>query len=105
MCPFLQALAGLFQRIRTARATVKRFSKGSQFANPRKQAKAVRDLANVERKLEGINRQYGRQWTPDVVGAFVVFNCEEVGSRRFSLPYQDTNYVTVFSFFSHARDA
>ena len=89
----MQALSGLSQRIREARATVLRFAEGAVDANPRKHARAEKALKKVERRLEAINREYGRQWRPDVVGAFVVFNCEEVcgSDLRLSLAWGATS--------------
>lgn len=69
-----QALVGLFQRLRTARARVLRFSTGSEFADPRRHTRASKQLEGVERSVDAINRQFGRRWRPDVVGAFVVFS-------------------------------
>ena len=69
-----QALVGLFQRLRTARARVLRFSAGSEFADPRRLTRASKQLEGVERSVDAINRQFGRRWRPDVVGAFVVFS-------------------------------
>ena len=86
-----QALASLFQRMRTARAKVKKFSPGSEFANERQRKRALAALEGIERQVNNVNRIYGRKWRPDVVGAFVVFNNEE--SRRRCL--QDYERFTL----------
>ena len=86
-----QALAGLFQRKRKARAMVKKFSPGSEFAQSRQCAKAVATLNRIEKEVLRIHKTYGQAWSPDCVGAFVVFNNEESRRRcledygRFSL--------------------
>jgi hypothetical protein len=73
-----KGFAGTFQRIRAARATVKKFSAGSPYSDPRKLAEAEATLKGLESKMEEINHLYRQTWKPDCVGAFVVFNCEEV---------------------------
>jgi hypothetical protein len=67
----------MFERIRTARATVKKRSPGSPEANHEKLRIANARLDELDRKMETINKKYARDWCPDCVGAFVVFNCEE----------------------------
>lgn len=69
-----QALAGLFQRLRMARARVKKFSEGSEFADPRRRKRAAAALDSIERSVDKINAAYGQKWSGDCVGAFVVFS-------------------------------
>lgn len=86
-----QALAGVFQRLRAARAKVKKFATGSECANAQKHAKSLKKLDIIERDVDRINLTYGWKWRPHCVGAFVVFNNEESRRRciddysRFSL--------------------
>jgi hypothetical protein len=70
------ALTSMLQRIRIARATVKKFSEGSEFANERKRARAMKALGNAEKELGTIRTRYSSQYSSDCVGAFVIFQNE-----------------------------
>lgn len=102
-----KALSGAFQRIRAARATVKKFAIGTRFmltsfpralvmqwcpypgspySDAQKLQAAETQLKALEIRMDEINRKYRTAWRPDCVGAFVVFNCEEVRGVIINVP-------------------
>ncbi|RYG52448.1 RNA-binding protein [archaeon] len=76
-----QALAGLFRRIRLARAAVRKYSVGSPYAHEKRRAHALKSLAAIEARLEFIDKKYSQEFSTDTVAAYVVFNCEESLTR------------------------
>jgi len=76
-----RALAGLFGRIREAKAQAQRFNTGSPYADSRKLERTLAALAKLEGKLAVINNKYSRTYNTAVVGAYVTFNNEESLAR------------------------
>jgi hypothetical protein len=76
-----KALSSLFQRIRAARAAVRKYNAGSEYADERKKAAALKRLEAAEGRLRQLDQRYAASYNPDVVGAFVCFNSEESARR------------------------
>ncbi len=97
-----QALTGLVQRVRQARATVKKYNKGSPFADETKRTKAKAALDKLQARLDAINKAEGRKISTDTVGAFVTFNNEE-SVRRCLQDYSGSDsWLSISNFWFQA---
>ncbi|RYY37503.1 hypothetical protein EON62_01075, partial [archaeon] len=76
-----QAQTGLLQRVRNARAVVKKYNTGSDYADEKKKARALRQLDKIQKQVDVINKKYSSEYKNECVGAFVVFQNEESVSR------------------------
>lgn len=94
-----QALKGLLDRIRHARAVVKKFNTGSRFHDEKKKGKALKRLAAVERSLDKIDKKYSAQYKEQIVGAYVIFNNAESLARCIEDYENSSSWLSPASWF------
>jgi len=76
-----QALTRMMQRMRTAKASVKKYSAGSAYADEKRRGAAMARLEGTEKELREMRGRYSRAFRDECVGAFVIFQ-NETSLRR-----------------------